>query len=109
MGEYTIILSEEEEKALLTDMVSIHDWVSNAIHNKGRQMKDKIAEDAAKPELNYLTPDDWVEIKAMMEAQGVPPLIPARLLPEKIKDEIVRRANVKSAAERQAEIEASGG
>lgn len=42
MGRYTIILSSEEEKALLTEMLSIQFWISNAIHNKARQCMDKV-------------------------------------------------------------------
>ena len=42
MGRYTIILRKEEEKALLTDMISIQAWVDNAIHNKARQCIDGI-------------------------------------------------------------------
>lgn len=44
MGEYKIILSVEEEKALLTDMISIFEWIENAIKNKSRQTIDKIVE-----------------------------------------------------------------
>lgn len=40
MAQYTVTLSPEEEKALLTDMISIQDWLSNAIHNKARQCID---------------------------------------------------------------------
>ena len=42
MGQYTVTLSAEEEKALLTDMISIQEWLDNAIHNKARQCIDAI-------------------------------------------------------------------
>ena len=45
MGKYTSTLSQEEEKALLSDMVSIQEWIDNAIHNKARQCIDKIIHD----------------------------------------------------------------
>ena len=40
MGTYTIELKPEEEKSLLGDMISIQEWVENAIKNKARQMID---------------------------------------------------------------------
>ena len=42
MGKHTITLSDEEEKALLVDMISIQEWVDNAIHNRARQSIDKV-------------------------------------------------------------------
>jgi len=44
MGEYRIVLTPEEEKALLTDMISIQEWIENAIKNKARQCIDEIVE-----------------------------------------------------------------
>jgi len=43
MGEYIVKLTEVEEKALLTDMVSIQEWLDNVIHNKARQCINRIA------------------------------------------------------------------
>lgn len=40
--EITVTLTDEEVKALETDMLSIQAWVSNAIHNKARQCIDRI-------------------------------------------------------------------
>ena len=40
MANYTVVLSEEQEKALLSDMASIQDWIDNAILNKARRMID---------------------------------------------------------------------
>lgn len=42
MGEYKVILTAEEEKALLTDMISIQEWIENAIKNKARICIDNI-------------------------------------------------------------------
>jgi len=44
MGQYTVTLTPEEEKALLTDMISIQEWIDNVIHNKARQCIDSIVE-----------------------------------------------------------------
>lgn len=45
MGEYIVRLTAEQEKALLTDMVSIQAWIDNAMHNKARQCIDNIVEE----------------------------------------------------------------
>lgn len=80
MGIYKVTLSEEEEKALLTDMISIQEWIDNAIHNKARQCIDNIVTQYS----------DKQPGKISIEA----------------KLAIVRSAKVKPAAERQAELEA---
>lgn len=81
MSDCVVSLSSEEVKALLTDMISIQDWLDNAIHNKARQCIDRIAEEYSDKQLRKMS------------------------LEEKL--EVVREAPVKSAAERQAEFEAS--
>ena len=83
MAEYTVSLSAKEEKALLTDMISIQDWVDNAIHNKARQCIDMVVEQVSDKQSKKLT-------------------VGEKLL-------IVSKAVVKSAAERQAEMEKLGG
>ncbi len=42
MGQYTVTLTEAEEKALLTDMASIEGWLINAIHTKASRCMDRI-------------------------------------------------------------------
>jgi len=41
MADYTVTLSAEQEKALLSNVISIHEWINNAIQNKARQMIDR--------------------------------------------------------------------
>jgi|TARA_Y100000310_G_C20471704_1_gene710402 hypothetical protein len=41
MADYTVTLSAEQEKALLSNVISIHEWIDNAIQNKARQMIDR--------------------------------------------------------------------
>lgn len=104
MGQYTITLSQEEEKALLTDMLSIQEWLDNAIHNKARQCIDGVNEQALEPSSKMLTEPDLKAIRDMMDSANLPAVvITPRALPNHIKGEVVRRAKVKSAAERQAE------
>lgn len=80
MGEYTITLTAEEEKALLTDMMSIQEWIDNAIHNKARQCVDKIVEEHSDRQ--------------------------ARKISRAEKLDIVKEAEVESAVEKQARLEA---
>jgi len=80
MGEYTVTLSQEQEKALLTEMVSIQDWLANAIQNKARQCIDKVVEEYS----------DKQPSKISVQA----------------KLQIVRDANVKTGAQKNAEFEA---
>ncbi len=83
MAEYKVTLSAEEEKALLADVISIQDWLNNAIHNKARQCIDRVVGNNSDKQPNKL----------------------ARA--EKLT--IVRSADVKSATERTAEMEATMG
>lgn len=83
MGEYTITLIAEEEKALLSDMISIQGWLENAIHNKARQCIDVIVEKHSDKQAKKISKAD--------------------------KLKIVKEADVESAAERQARLEAEMG
>jgi len=62
MGEYKIILSEEEEKALLTDMISIQDWLDNAIKNKTSQCIDKIVGEVSDKQPSKISMVEKLEI-----------------------------------------------
>lgn len=46
--KYTIELNENQEKVLLTDMISIQAWLENAIINKLRRQSDFIVEQTGK-------------------------------------------------------------
>lgn len=106
MGQYTVTLSKEEEKALLTDMASIQDWINNVIYNKARQCMDRVNEEALKPNSEMLTNDDLIHIRRMMDEANLPiVVVTPKALPNHIKGEVVRRAKIKSATERQAELE----
>lgn len=78
--DYIVTLSDEEEKALLTDMISIQAWLNNAIHNRARIQIDRIVEQVSDKQPGKIS------------------------IQEKLR--IVAEADIKSAAERQAEMEA---
>jgi len=80
IGQRSFTLTDEEEKALLTDMVDIAEWVENLLRNKVRQVMDRVIEEHT--EYN-----------------------PRRLDRER-KRQIVAGLELKTAAERNAEMEA---
>ena len=80
IGSKSFTLTDEEEKALLTDMVDIAEWVENLLRNKVRQVMDRVIEEHT--EYN-----------------------PRRLDPDR-KREIISGLKLKTAVERNAEMEA---
>jgi hypothetical protein len=82
MATYTITLSNAEDKALKTVAISAQDWIDNAVHERCRIAIDEIVN---------------AEVQRKLAAG------------ESItgsKDDIVMAANVESAADRQARLEA---
>ena len=79
IGQKSFTLTDEEEKALLTDMVDIAEWVENLLRNKVRQVIDRIIEEQT--EYN-----------------------PRRLAPEK-KRQVIAKLKLKTAVERDMELE----
>jgi hypothetical protein len=82
MTTYTITLSDAENKALGFVAVSQDDWIQNAVHNRCRIAIEEIVA---------------AEVQRLLAA-GQPIT--------GTKDDIVLAAPIKSAAERQAELEA---
>lgn len=82
MATYTITLSNAEDKALKVVAISAQDWIDNAVHERCRIAIDEIVN---------------AEVQRKLAAG------------ESItgsKDDIVMAANVESAADRQARLEA---
>lgn len=82
MATYTITLSDAEDKALKSVAVSAQDWIDNAVHERCRIAIDEIVN---------------TEVQRKLAAG------------ESItgsKEDIVMAANIESAAERQARLEA---
>ncbi len=84
MTTLTIELTETQEKALAYVAVSPQEWAENAVHNRARIAIDEIYAD----EVERMTADPDITS------------IPAD------KDAVVLAANIKTAAERNAEAEA---
>ena len=82
MGEYTVSLSTEEEKALSTELLSVQDWLNHIIHDRARRAIDNI----------ILTHSDKQANKLISSERA----------------QIVRDAEVETAAERNARVEQEG-
>lgn len=103
MADYVITVSAEEGKALLTDMISVQAWLDNAIHNKARRCMDKVCQDALEQD-GILTEQEKREVMSTLAAQGRI-ISTVKQMPESVKADVVRKARVESAAERQAKEE----
>lgn len=82
MATYTITLSDAEDKALKTVAISAQDWIDNAVHERCR-----------------------VAINEIVNAEVQRKLAAGESITGS-KDDIVMAANVESAADRQARLEA---
>ncbi len=70
MTQFTIEINDAEEKALLTDMISIQDWIDNAIHNKARQCIDVIVEQVTNKQSKKLTVEEKIQIVIGAEVES---------------------------------------
>lgn len=82
MTTYTITLSDAEDKALKSVAVSAQDWIDNAVHERCR-----------------LAIDEIVNAEVQRKLAASEPITGS-------KDDIVMAAQVESAAERNARLEA---
>jgi hypothetical protein len=82
MATYTIILSNAEDKALKSVAVSAQEWIDNAVHERCR-----------------------IAIEEIVNAEVQRKLAAGETITGS-KDDIVMAANIESAADRQARIEA---
>ena len=82
MATYTITLTDAEDKALHTVAMSAQDWIDNAVHERCRIAIDEI-----------------VNAEVQRKLAAGEPITGS-------KDDIVMAANIESAAERQARMEA---
>jgi hypothetical protein len=83
MHTYTTTLNDAENKAMEHVAISVQDWVDNALHNRARIAMDEIYAS----EVERMTNDPTITS------------IPAN------KEAVVLAADIKSAAERNAEAE----
>jgi len=83
MATYTITLSDAEDKALKSVAVSAQDWIDNAVHERCRIAIEEIVA---------------IEVNRITASGGTI---------SGTKEDIVNAADVETAAERKARLEAS--
>lgn len=104
MKTFSIEIDNEVQKAMEWDIVDLDFWASNAIFNKARQCADEICRLALEDKTHtILSLEDKQLLRDYLTNQGII-LTSVKELPDNIKREIVKRAVIKSAAEREAEI-----
>jgi len=105
MRTVSVTIDDEVQKALEWDIVDLDIWANNAVFNKARQCADEICKLALEDKTHaILSLENKQLLRDYLTTQGIV-LTSVKDLPANIKKEIVKRANIKSAAERQAEIE----
>lgn len=103
MKTFNIEIDDEVQKALEWDIVNLDFWANNAIFNKARQCADEICRLALEDKTHtILSLEDKQLLRTYLDNQGIV-ITSIKQLPDNIKKEIVKRANIKSAAEREAE------
>ena len=103
MRTISIEIDDEIQKALEWDIVNLDIWVHNVIFNKARRCADEICRLALEDKTHtILSLADKQLLRDYLNNQGIV-LTSIKELPDNIKREIVKRVNIPSAAERQAE------
>ena len=103
MKTFNITIDDEVQKALEWDIVNLDAWANNAIFNKARQCADEVCRLALEDKTHtILSLADKQLLRDSLNNQGIV-LTSIKQLPDSIKKEIVKRANIQSAAVRQAE------
>ena len=104
MKTFNIEIDDEIQKAMEWDIVNLDFWANNAIFNKARQCGDAICELAINDQTGtILSAEDRQELKTYLANNNIDILTSIRQLPNNVKKEIVKRANIQSAAERNEE------
>lgn len=80
MTQFIIEINNVEEKALLVDMISIKEWIDNAIHDKARKCVDTVVEQVSDKNAQKISIEE--------------------------KYQIIRDAQIESAAERKTKWDA---
>ena len=105
MPEHTITVTDEELKALTWDIVDPPAWLDNLVHEKARKCADAIITLALDDTTHtILTQDEKRQLVQALDVLGIV-INTVDALPNSIKAAIIQKARVKTAAERQQEIE----
>ena len=95
-----IEIDDEIQKALEWDIVDLDIWVSNAIFNKARICAGEICRQAIEDKTHtILSLEDKQLLRQYLDNQGII-ITSVKHLPDNIKREIVKRANIVLAKDR---------
>lgn len=107
MKTFDITIDDEVQKAMEWDIVNLDIWANNAIFNKARRCADEICRLALEDKTHtILSLENKQLLRQYLDNQGIV-LTSVKQLPDNIKKEIVKRANIQSAAERERQWEES--
>lgn len=103
--QININITSEQEKALLTQFVSIEAYLQQMIDNRAWRVMNNIVREYAKGNCKVIgvTGEEQAIINAKLSNKII---VQPDNLPDEVKQIIVRRADVKSAVEKIAEQEA---
>jgi hypothetical protein len=105
MRTLSVEINDADEKALEWDIFDLDEWARNAVFNKVRQCANEICKLALEDKTHtILSLEDKKLIRDYLSNQGII-ITSVKQLPDNIKREIVKRANIQSVAERNAEAE----
>jgi hypothetical protein len=103
----TIDLDNIEEKALLTDVLDIEEWVTNAVREKVRRVIDQRAEEAlgaGSAAIAPLEPEQRAELARSLATLGV--VAPnVKHMPPEVKRDIIALAATTTVAQRNEAVE----
>jgi len=86
-------VSVEEERALSVAMASMVEWHENFLKHRIKQEINNIVEKALEPGSKLLTREDKQQLRKLLDQYNVMVVDPKNL-PDEIKKEIVKRANL---------------
>lgn len=106
MAQYTITLTDEEEKAWRWSILDIEPFLLNAQANRTRRLFDRICRLALEDDTHtIITLPEKRWLRDYLDDEGIILTSIARL-PDNVKALIVAAARVKSTADRNAQLEA---
>lgn len=102
VGKETLTLTNVEEKALLTDMFSIEQWLLVVVKTKAKQCINACVEEVRANE-SLLSKED-ARIVSNLISKDKSSLFSQITLSDTIKNEIVNRCKIKSGKERTEKL-----
>jgi len=101
MPQYTIQITDEQEKALLWNIVDLQDWLETSLYGKAERLADKICRLALEDQTNtILTAAEKQTLRSYLTTQGII-FTSIEKLPLYVKSQIVAHANITLAKDKE--------